>query len=224
MREIAVDKLVCIYQAFKNFRLVLQLDTLYLSVSLLDRFLSLKQINHEKLPLLYITCFYVASKFEDTVYPHIDDLLKLEPRAGKKEDVLVMEKILLDKLKFSLGAPTIYAFLRRYVQVCEASPEIGLTCRFLCEFSMYSLTISTHCTPSMIAAASVAHALRIAKQRPWSATLAYYTGYSYDDLRPCMLEMRELVKRAPIMKHRMAFEKYSSATYNQVAINALQNI
>jgi G2/mitotic-specific cyclin 1/2 len=62
----------------------LQIDTLFLSISTLDRFLSLKTVAEERLHLVGLGCFYIACKFEETYYPSVDQLLKYVPDAGKK--------------------------------------------------------------------------------------------------------------------------------------------
>ncbi|KAA6394766.1 MAG: hypothetical protein EZS28_009713, partial [Streblomastix strix] len=78
--------------------------------------------------------------------------------------------------------------------------------------------------PSHIAAASISHALRIAGRPPWTATLQQYTGYSYDDLVPVLVEIKALVKVAPTLKIQAIFKKYSSQKYLRAALTAVQSI
>ena len=202
----------------------MQLDTLFLAVSIFDRFLSRRTIPAEKINLAALGAFYVASKFEETYYPTIDQMLKFVPAAGKKDDVLLMERIILSDLRYTLGAPTAVTFLKRYAKASYADSPIGMLARFICEHSLLSYTLTTNYPPSMIAAASIAHALRCVQRAPWTATLQHYSGYKYEDLLPCMSELRDHVKRAPQMKLRTIYKKYAEQKYLKAALQAVQNI
>jgi G2/mitotic-specific cyclin 1/2 len=224
-RESCVDFLVQMHRHISQaFEQSLQLETLFLAVSILDRFLSRKVIAFEKLNLIAVSCFFVASKVEETYYPSIDQLLRFVPRLGKKDDVLLSERLILNELRYTLGAPTPVTFLKRYAKAAFADSSIGMAARFICEFSLMSDTVVGGIPPSMIAACSIAHALRVTSHAPWSATLQHYTGYSYDELRPCLVEMRELVKSAPTMRAQTIYKKYAEPKYLKAAVQATQRI
>lgn len=202
LRAYCVDWQVEVHrQISQTFKRSLQIDTLFLSISLLDRFLGKKLIgNTEKLHLIGLGCFFIACKFEETYYPSIDQLLRLVPEAGKKDDVLRMEKIILSELRYSLGVPTSIIFLKRYAKAAHADSMIGMLSRFMSEYSLSSYNMISQYLPSQIAAAAISHALRIMGRNPWSATLQKYTGYSYDDIFQCVVDMKGIVKRAPLLK------------------------
>lgn len=61
MRTILVDWLIEVQENFELFH-----ETLYLSVKLTDRFLSLKDVKREYLQLVGATCMLIAAKFEVT--------------------------------------------------------------------------------------------------------------------------------------------------------------
>lgn len=202
----------------------LNVDTLFLAISILDRFLSKRAISVGKLNLLGLTSFYIAGKFEETYYPSINQLLLLVPEAGKKDDVIRMEKIVLDELHYSLGAPTSLHFLKRFTYAAHADSLIGMLSRFIAEYSFTNYTLTSTYLPSQIAAAATAHALRIVARPPWSATLVRHTGYTYEELRPCLVEMKNVVKRAPLLKTQSIYRKYAQIKYLQAAIIAVQKI
>lgn len=211
-------------QLSQTFGRSLQIDTLFLSISIMDRFLAKKTIAVDKLNLVGLGSFYIACKFEETYYPSIDQLLRLVPEAGKKDDVLRIERIILNELRFALGAPTSIIFLKRFAKAAHADSMIGMLSRFMSEYCMSSYSLTSTYLPSQIAAAATAHALRIAGRTPWSATLMRYTGYTYEELRPCLTEMREVVKRAPLLKTQAIFRKYSEPKYLKAALSAVQKI
>ncbi|KAA6376199.1 MAG: hypothetical protein EZS28_028275 [Streblomastix strix] len=75
--------------------------------------------------------------------------------------------------------------------------------------------------------AKAAHAdstVGILSRPPWTATLQQYTGYSYDDLVPVLVEIKALVKVAPTLKIQAIFKKYSSQKYLRTALTAVQSI
>lgn len=195
-----------------------------MAVNILDRYLSLRPVPVDRLSLVALGCFYVAAKFEETYYPTIDQMLRFVPNAGKKEDVLRMERSILGTLNYKLGAPTAVVFLKRYVKAIFANSMMGMIARFMCEHCLMSYSLSTNYLPSMVAAAVVANTLRILGRNPWTATLEKYTGYKYEELRKCMIEMRDHIKGAPDMKCLTIYKKYCDQRYLKAALIAVQKI
>ncbi|XP_050105329.1 cyclin-A3-4-like isoform X3 [Malus sylvestris] len=68
MREILVDWLVEVAEEYQ-----LATDTLYLTVSYLDRYLSSYAVSRSKLQLLGVCCMFVASKYEEICPPRVED-------------------------------------------------------------------------------------------------------------------------------------------------------
>jgi hypothetical protein len=225
IRAYCVDWVVELHRLLsQSYPISFQADTLFNSICLFDRFLSHKTVSKEKIYLVILGCFFVSLKFEETFYPFVDQLLKFAPELGKREDLLKVEWIILHELKFSLGAPTPLTFLKRYAKVARADPAIGMISRFITEYSMSSYFLSTNYLPSHIAAAAVALGLRIVGRPPWSATLQHYTGFTYEQLMPCMQEMKELVKKAPTLKTQAIVKKYSQPKYLQAALITITHI
>ena len=170
-REHCVDLAVEIHLTLKKYNCKLQLDTIFLAVNFFDRFLAERKVSKEKLPLLMVACFYVASKFEDTNYPLMSDLVVISKHIGTKHDLQLLERIILTRLGFKLAAPHVYTFLRRYVHLSECTTEVGLTSRFLAEVSLMSYSLSVNFPPSIVAASALAHSFRINDLPPWTRTL-----------------------------------------------------
>lgn len=223
-RDKYVNSLIEVHLILKKLETPVSQDTLFLAVNIFDRFLSKRQMAREKLPLLMIASFYLAAKFEDTNYPVMVDLLRLVRSAGSKQDMVLMERVLLHQLGFRLGAPTVYVFLRRYVHCSQCETRVGLTARFLSELSLMSYNLSIKYPPSLVAAASLSLALIINDQPPWTRTLEFYSHYKYEELRECMFELRDLLKRIPLLKYSTVFKKYSQENYLGVAASAVESI
>ncbi|KAK2951604.1 putative Dynein assembly factor with WDR repeat domains 1 [Blattamonas nauphoetae] len=224
-RAYCVDWLVNFHMKLSSiYKVPLQLDTLYLTINILDRFLSKYVAPRDQLNLIGVASFFIASKFEETYYPSIEHLIKSAPSPLRKPDILKMESTILDALQFKLGAPTPYQFLKRYAKVSHADQNIGMISRFLCEFSLGNYSLSTNYRPSMIAASAISHSLTIVGRAPWTATLQRYTGYTHADLINCMTEMQDAVRKAPILKTQAVYRKYAQPKYLKCAVTAAQGI
>ncbi|KAK3020550.1 hypothetical protein RJ639_047462, partial [Escallonia herrerae] len=82
MRGILVDWLVEVCEEYK-----LVPDTLYLTVYLIDLFLSEYYIERQKLQLLGITCMLIASKYEEICAPRIEEFCFITDNTYTKEEV-----------------------------------------------------------------------------------------------------------------------------------------
>ena len=60
----------------------------------------------------------IASKYEDVWAPEVRDFVYISDHAYTAEQILEMEKIMLNTLRFQLTVPTAYNFLNRF---CKAS-------------------------------------------------------------------------------------------------------
>ncbi len=66
MRAILIDWLVEVHLKFK-----LVPETLYLTVSLIDRYLEKVEVHWEKLQLVGVTAMLIASKYEEIYAPEV---------------------------------------------------------------------------------------------------------------------------------------------------------
>jgi hypothetical protein len=90
----------------------LQQETLFSAVSLLDRFLSATDaVPRGVLQLAAVACAMVAVKQDEVGGPTVDELVDVAAGCFRREDLLRMERILLDALAWRVRAPTAYTFL-----------------------------------------------------------------------------------------------------------------
>lgn len=95
----------------------LQQETLHLSVALLDRFLSATRgVPRGVLQLAAVAAVLVASKEQEVSHPSVGRLTAISANCFRAEDLLRMERILLDALEFRVSGPTAFTFLHLYVQ------------------------------------------------------------------------------------------------------------
>ncbi len=108
MRAILVDWLVDVHRKFD-----LSNETLHLSIIIIDRFLEISAVSRSRLQLVGVTATFISSKYEEIYAPVTSDFVYITDRAYTEKDILEMEAIILNKLKFSLTVPSALRFLDR---------------------------------------------------------------------------------------------------------------
>ncbi|TXG69162.1 hypothetical protein EZV62_004097 [Acer yangbiense] len=216
MRGILVDWLVEVSEEYK-----LEPDTLYLTVYLIDWFLSQNYIERQRLQLLGITCMMISSKYEEICAPRIEEFCFITDNTYSRDEVLKMESRVIKFLGFQLFAPTAKTFLRRFLRAAQASYkspslELEYLANFLAELSLVDYGFLNF-LPSVIAASSVFLARWTLDQssHPWNATLEHYTYYRASDLKIPVFALQDLqlnTKGCPLNAIRMKYrqEKFKS--------------
>uniref|UniRef100_A0A1D1YVE0 Cyclin-A2-1 n=1 Tax=Anthurium amnicola TaxID=1678845 RepID=A0A1D1YVE0_9ARAE len=219
MRGILIDWLVEVSEEYK-----LVPDTLYLTVYLIDRFLSENYIERQRLQLLGITCMLIASKYEEILAPRVEEFCFITDNTYSKGDVIKMEGQILKYLGFQMSVPTIKTFLRRFLRAAQASYKVpSLELEFLANY-LAELTLVEYSflkfLPSTIAASAVFLARWMLDQsgHPWNSTLEHYTCYRASDLRATVLALHDLqMTNATNYPLRAVRQKYSRVEFKSVA-------
>ncbi|KAI4376934.1 hypothetical protein MLD38_014636 [Melastoma candidum] len=218
MRGILVDWLVEVSEEYK-----LVPDTLYLTVSLIDRFLSQNCIEKQRLQLLGVTCMLIASKYEEICAPRVDEFCFITDSTYTKEEVLKQESQVLNDLHFQLSFPTTKSFLWRFIQAAQASSEVpSLEMEFLANY-LAELTLIEYSfikfLPSIIAASAVLLAKWTLNQsdNPWNPTLEHYTSYKALELKTPVLAMEGLQLNTSGCSLSAVREKYKQKKFRAVA-------
>ncbi|KAH9607923.1 hypothetical protein KSS87_023359, partial [Heliosperma pusillum] len=213
MRGILVDWLIEVHDRFD-----LVPETLYLTINLVDRFLSLKAMPKRELQLLGIGCMLIACKYEEIWAPEVKDFVAISDGAYSNEQILKMEKTILGKLEWYLTVPTPYVFLTRYIKASIPDDESENMVYFLAELALMNYE-SISFFPSMVAASAVYVArLTLHKSPAWTETLRRYTGYSESELRECGKMLVSLHSAAAGHRLQKVYKKYSKAEKFAVAM------
>jgi len=190
MRAILIDWLVEVHLKFK-----LLPETLFLTVNLIDRFLSRRCVARTKLQLVGVTAMLLASKREEMYPPEVRDFVYITDSAYTADQIFSLEEEMLEALEFRLEAPTCYSFiprLLRSVGVDERSREGRLTAflseRMLQEYGLLRFP------PSKTAAAALNIALRtIRGPFAWNEQVEIASGFQQAELRDLASEIKATV-------------------------------
>ncbi|TVU07617.1 hypothetical protein EJB05_40981 [Eragrostis curvula] len=217
MRAILIDWLVEVSEEYK-----LVPDTLYLTVYLIDRFLSRNYMERQRLQLLGITSMLVASKYEEICAPRVEEFCFITDNTYTKAEVLKMECQVLNDLGFHLSVPTTKTFLRRFLRAAQASRKPSFALGFLANY-LAELTLTDYgCLrflPSVVAASAVFLARWTLDQSdlPWNRMLEHYTFYKSADIRTCVYALRELQHNTSNCPLSAIREKYKQQKFECVA-------
>ncbi|MCO5601599.1 hypothetical protein L7F22_055722 [Adiantum nelumboides] len=188
MRSILVDWLVEVAEEYK-----LVPDTLYLTVSYIDQYLSAQLVNRQRLQLLGVACMLVAAKYEEICAPQVEEFCYITDNTYCKEEVLDMERQVLNQLHFELTGPTTKTFLRRFLRATAQpplkNPTLHMEClgNYLAELTLLEYDFLKY-LPSLVAASTVFVAKFTFEPhiRPWDSTLQHHTGYKPSELKECV--------------------------------------
>lgn len=98
MRAILIDWLVNVHLKFKCVP-----ETLYLTVNILDRYLSLCQVVRERLQLVGVAALFIACKYEEIYPQEVEYFVYITDGAFTKKQLLDMECDILKKLDYDLN-------------------------------------------------------------------------------------------------------------------------
>nr|QYW07116.1 cyclin B1-2 [Dimocarpus longan] len=217
MRSILVDWLSQVHRKFQ-----LMPETLYLTINIVDRFLSKRFVSRRELQLVGISAMVIACKYEEIWAPEVNDFVFVSDNAYAREQVLVMEKSILGELEWYLTVPTPYVFLVRYVKASIPSDkEMENMVFYLAELGLMHYPTIVSYSPSVIAASAVyAARCTLGKSPIWTDTLKHHTGYSEDHLGDCAKLLVKYHSAAAESKLKAVYKKFSSPDRGGVALLA----
>ena len=105
MRSILVDWIIDVHYKFGFTD-----ETLFMTVLIIDRYISIKYISKIRFQLLGITAMLIACKHEEINLPKIDDFIYITDNAYTKEEVFIMENDILNIFNFELLYPSPIKF------------------------------------------------------------------------------------------------------------------
>ena len=214
MRIVLLDWLLDIHYRFKMFP-----STLFIAVSIIDRYLAGNEISRSKLQLVGATALFIAAKYEETYeVPELSEMVRLCAKVYTKHEFLEMESVILRFLDFDLIVDSSYKFLEPLSKIDQMENKYFFLSRYILELSLFDLKTYKY-KPSLLAASAIYLTNKLKKKaRCWSPDLEEHCGYTEQDIRPCAKELLLILERAsvdPLLKSIK--KKFSSASYCEVS-------
>ncbi|KAH7366297.1 hypothetical protein KP509_18G071600 [Ceratopteris richardii] len=213
MRAILVDWLIEVHLKFK-----LMPETLFLTTNVMDRYLAVRSVERKNLQLVGMTALLIASKYEEIWAPEIQDLIYISDKTYTREQILQMEKTMLNVLAFELCVPTPYVFIVRFLKAAGSDLKMDMLAFYYVELCLVDYAMIRY-SPSMLAAASVYTAQRTLRPNDasWTKLLKYHSGYSESDLVECAAKIVSLHEKAKEGDLTVVNRKYSLEKFGSVA-------
>ena len=100
MRSILINWLISSQNLFYKKK-----STLFLTINIIDRYISNKKILRNQFQLLGIASLFISFKCEELLFRNINEFLTLTNNAFSKKELLNMENEILNILKFEIALP-----------------------------------------------------------------------------------------------------------------------
>lgn len=205
MRGILVDWLLEVHTRFR-----LLPETLFLAVNIIDRFLSSKVVQLDRLQLVGVTAMFIASKYEEVLSPHVQNFVHVADDGFSEGEILSAERFVLAALDYDLSYPNPMNFLRRISKADNYDIQTRTLGKYLLEIGCVDHRFLQY-PPSQVAAAAM-YVARLALDRgEWDATLSKYAGYTEQEIQPVFKLMVDYL-HAPV-QHDAFFRKYASKKF-----------
>lgn len=212
MRGILINWLIEVHLKFD-----LMHETLYLMVSLLDRYLSEVSINRNDMQLVGLTTLLLASKYEDFWHPRIKDLISISAQSYTRDQMLGMEKLILRKLKFRLNVPTPYVFMLRFLKAAQSDIKLEHLSFYLVELCLVQYEALKY-KSSMLCASAIYVARCTLQMNPaWTRLLGKHARYEEEQIRECAEMILRFHKGAKTALLSVTYEKYMKPDLSGVA-------
>ena len=210
MRAILIDWLIDVHL---KYRMVPQ--TMYISVNLLDRYLSKNETTRMKLQCVGVTSMFISSKYEEIYPPELKDFVYVTDKACVKSDVLEMEYKMLTSLSFDVTFPTQWSFFEIFTKKLKLEQKAYYLAWFLMELSLINYKILKF-KYSQIASSSILIAIK---------ALNYFnqvefeksTGYKESELQECVKEINTFNVYNSTHSLQAIRKKFSSKKYLEVS-------
>ncbi|QPG73293.1 hypothetical protein FOA43_000603 [Brettanomyces nanus] len=158
-------------------------ETLYLTVNLIDRFLSKCAISLSKFQLCGAVALFIAAKYEEINCPTVKQMAYMVSNEYSTGELLKAEKFMITKLDFDMGFPGPMSFLRRTSKADNYDSEIRTLAKYFLEITIMDSRFVA-APPSWLAAGASYLSLKMLHQGKWTDAHAYYSGYSEEQLIP----------------------------------------
>lgn len=205
LRASLIDWMITVNEKFK-----MQPETLFLAVSIVDRFLEKENVTKQKIQLVGVTGLLISSKYEEIYAPHLKDFLFSTDKGYARDDLFKMEMNILEKLKFDISVPTSIGFLKRFSKLLQVDDTGFLLGSYLVESQWFDNKMMKF-PPSLISAGALYLSQKICDRGPaYNDMLLKQCNHSEREIQNCAKEMLYTAKMLENSDYQAIKRKYSA--------------
>jgi len=210
MRSILVDWLIEV-----QWKLKLLPETLYLSINIVDRILSIRSVSLTRLQLVGLAATLLASKYEEIVAPSVQNFVFLADNSYNATELLTAERYIFQNLNYTLAYPSPMSFLRRISKAESYDIRSRTLAKYLMEIACLDPTF-VPVGPSLLAAVGIFTARLMLRSGPWTANLVHYSGYQEIQVRRYSNRLLHFLQQE--QRYLAIHRKYSSKKYMKASV------
>jgi len=227
MRKVLIDWLVDVHAKFK-----LLPETLFLTINIMDRYLSKTSINRKNFQLLGVTAMFLASKYEDIYPPEIKEFIFMTDNAYKNEELIKLESDILDNIEFNMTFPTSLRFLEIYKTIINLKEIDFYRCRYFIEIALFNYNCC-HFSPRLIAASSIYLNFKLNKNKSKYIENKILKEVEYDlkEMNPCLncliygiKQMSDSKNKYTSIRRKFEKEEYMKVSKEKIDFNIFFDI
>ena len=219
MRGILIDWLIEVHYKFGFTD-----ETLYMTVSIIDRYLSSNQVTKKNLQLLGITSLFISCKHEEIDLPKISDFTYITNNAYNKNEVIQMENDILKFLKFNLLYPSPIKFFEYLSLHFNFDKKMHMMGKYLMESFLLDIKNIKY-KASIIACASCYIVMKFFKLTNYKDTYnkKFYTlniddKFNEFDVKNCAKDICQLIDSIQKNKFFGCQKKFSDDKHEKVSV------
>lgn len=203
MRAILIDWLVEVHMKYR-----LRPETLFLTVNIIDRYLSVRSVMRKKLQLLGVVAMFIAAKYEEIDPPKVHEFAYITDHTYSKREIVNMECMVLMALDYQIAVPTAVHFFERLQRVNGCDAVHRSLAQYALELSLLDLR-NLRYPPSVLVSAALLMSNEFLGKRPsWSAAMVHHSRRSEVSLRGCASDLRVVLETAKTASLQAVRRKY----------------
>ena len=224
MRSILVDWIIDVHYKFGFTN-----ETLFMTVLIIDRYISIKYISKIRFQLLGITAMLIACKHEEITLPKVDDFIYITDNAYTKEEVFIMENDILHVFNFELLFPSPIRFFEFLSLNFNFNKKQYLMGKYLMESFLIDLKWVNY-RPSIISCACAYIIMKFYKMENYQETYnkKYYNSNENDynsskfnneyDVKECAKDICNFVDNINKSNFLSCKKKYASEENEKISL------
>lgn len=211
MRAILIDWLIDVNLKFK-----LLPQSLFMTMDIINRYLSIKQVSRIELQLLGIAALMIVGKYEEIYPPVLKDYVAVCDNAYKREDILRMEAEIIATLKFDLTQPCSFYFLQLIQQKLKIEPQPLVFVQYILESVLVDLESLKYDSLTIVAGA-IFLVNKIFKRGRWTYEYSDACKVNEQDAKACAKDLYCMLHQVDSLGLTAIKRKFSTPVYFEVS-------
>lgn len=218
MRAILVDWLVDVTLKFR-----MQPQTLFMTVALIDRYLSAREVLRGRLQLVGVAALMIVGKYEEIYPPLVKDYVAVCDSAYSKQEILAMESEMLLAFNFDLNKPSAFVFLEFFRLRAPLDDRGFAFARYLLETALLDLG-HLKFGNAALAAGALFLVNKIFKREAWPPALQRATGIAESAAKLVAKELFDLMGRVEGSSLTALRRKFADAAFFEVSKYRIEKV